>query len=185
MRRAGSTARHSMAMGNQHNRYKRHAYCGRHLGRLPIPNTLRQDAYHSVDGGLAARCAGLKNSLQSIEIGAGDAPSVTSPARVDAGLLTGSGKGMRLSTCYVDNHHTPTIPVKPSLCEQYNLLGLLKRLDLVEGAVMYDNALVVCTISEHPWQRSAPHILLWCKIFQIPPDLVVKFQPIDIIDVIL
>jgi hypothetical protein len=30
---------------------------------------------------------------------------------------------------------------------------------------MYDNALVVCTISEHPWQRSAPYILLWCMIF--------------------
>ena len=67
--------------------------------------------------------------------------------------------------CYVDNHHTPTTPVKPSLCKQYNLLALLKRLDLVEGAVMYDNAFVVCTISEHPWQRSAPYILLWCMIF--------------------
>jgi hypothetical protein len=30
---------------------------------------------------------------------------------------------------------------------------------------MYDNAFVVCTISEHPWQRSAPYILLWCMIF--------------------
>ena len=30
---------------------------------------------------------------------------------------------------------------------------------------MYDNALVVCTISEHPWQRPAPYSLLWCTMF--------------------
>jgi hypothetical protein len=72
---------------------------------------------------------------------------------------------VRLLGRYVDNYYTPTIPVKPSPWEQYNLLELLKRLDLVEGAVIYDNGLVVCTISEHPWQRSAPYTLLWCKIF--------------------
>jgi hypothetical protein len=43
--------------------------------------------------------------------------------------------------CYVDHNPTPTIPVKPSLRKQYGLLDLLHRLDLVEGAVMDDNAL--------------------------------------------
>jgi hypothetical protein len=57
---------------------------------------------------------------------------------------------MRTFKCYVDNRHTPTTPVKPSLCKPYSLLDLLKRLDLVEGAVMYDNALVVCTSSGLP-----------------------------------
>jgi hypothetical protein len=72
---------------------------------------------------------------------------------------------VRLLGRYVDNYHTPTIPVKPSPWEQYKLLELLKRFDLVEGAVIYDNGLVVCTILEHPWQRSVPYTLLWCKIF--------------------
>jgi hypothetical protein len=36
-----------------------------------------------------------------------------------------------------------------------------------EPAAVMDliRAFVMCTISEHPWQRSAPYTLLWCKIF--------------------
>jgi hypothetical protein len=78
------------------------------------------------------------------------APFVKTVARNATGSGTREGRRRRTFGRYVDNHHTPTIPVKPSLCEQYNLLDLLKHLDLVEGTVMYDNALVVCTISEPP-----------------------------------
>jgi hypothetical protein len=62
------------------------------------PNTSKQDAYHPADGGSATRGAGIKNSSQSIEICAGDAQSVTSPAKFDAGLPTGSKAKMRTFT---------------------------------------------------------------------------------------
>jgi hypothetical protein len=56
-------------------------------------------------------------------------------------LRRGGDYAVRLLGRYVDNNNTPTIPVKPSLCKPYGLFDLLKRLDLVEGTVMYDNTL--------------------------------------------